>query len=268
MKNLWIKRLVMAGVLLAGLFGGAAWWAVEQTRQVPDFYVRATARQTDRTAQASRQMVAEVEQLQNRVARIGTWQASFSDEEINGWLIEQLPEKFPRLLAYGASEPRIMIEDDRLLAAVRYKNKHIDTVVSCELHVELTEQPNMLALRVENLRAGALPLPLGNFKKGISREAAKGDVEIRWDQTETEPIALVTVPHEDPRYVLGPVVVESIVLVEGKLLLSGHTGKLALETYQPKGPVYQFVSFKPHSHRIDQSPQLSSDIKRAGKAMR
>lgn len=254
----WIYPIAIIG-LSAVLIGiGAAWWAVRQTQQVPEFYARATESLPESTEEASRHLAAEVEQLQSDVARQGSWRASFSADEINAWLIEELPQKFPQLLAKGASEPRIVIEDDRVLAAVRYRNRRIDTIVSCELRVELTEQPNMLALRVEQLKAGALPLPLSKFLRGITKEAAKGDIDVRWDATESGPVALVTVPSEHPKYVLSPVIVESVSLVHGGLVLTGHTGPMALESYRPSGPIHRFVSYRHGENRRRQPSQLSS----------
>jgi hypothetical protein len=260
----WIKRISIALglLLLIGVCGG--WWAVQQTQHVPEFYARATDMLPESTVEASRHLTAEVEQLQTDVAKIGSWHASFSAGEINAWLIEELPKKFPQLLAKGASEPRIVIENDRLLAAVRYRNGRIDTVISCELEVELTEQPNMLALRVTHLKAGALPIPLSKFLQGISKEAAKGDIDIRWDATDSGPVALVTVPSEHPRYVSSPVIVESVQLVAGSLILSGHTGPLAHESYKPLGPIHRFVSFQPGENRNRQrSSRLSSTRRRS-----
>ena len=256
----WAIRIAVSFVILLvviGLSGG--WWALEQTQHVPEFYTRATddAPLEHRGGQPGLQ--EEVEQLQSDAAKIGSWNATFSDDQINAWLIEELPKKFPRLLASGASEPRIAIEDDRLLAAVRYKNRRIDTVISCQLSVELTEQPNMLALQVNHLKAGALPLPLSNFLKGITHEAAKGGVDIRWDDAQSGPIALVTVPSEHPGYVRAPVIVESIQLVDGSLILAGHTGPLRIESYSPLGPVYQFVSYRPGENRNRQDSRLSSN---------
>ena len=257
----WIKRITIVVSLLfvAGLV--LTWWAVEQTQHVPEFYAHASDRLPESTVKASQHLEAEVEQLQSQVARQGSWNASFSVPEVNAWLIEELPRKFPKWLAKGASEPRIAIEDGRLLAAARYKDRRIDTVISCELEVELTEQPNMLALRINKLRAGALPLPLSKFAIGISKEAAKGGIDIRWDVTETGPVALVSVPSEHPEYVLSPVIVESIQLIDGTLELSGHTGPLAHETYRPNGPVHRFVSYRPGSKRKRQTASLPSSGK-------
>ncbi len=255
-------RLVLCVALLLVIGGlGTGWWALQQTQHVPEFYAKATAQldqetleaRRERRLEARRRFQQEMEQLQTQASRIGSWKATFSADQINAWLIEELPTKFPRLLASGASEPRIAIENGRLLAAVRYKNRRIDTVISCELKVELTEEANMLALHVTDLKAGALPLPLGKFRKGISQEAAKGGVDIRWDDTERGPIALVNVPREHPGYASTPVIVEMIQLLEGQLILSGHTGPLAQESYRPRGPIYQFVSYRPGEKRNRQA---------------
>lgn len=202
-----------------------------------------------KVAEASRRLETDVQQLQDDAAKRGSWRAAFSDDEINAWLVQELPTKFPKLLAKGASDPRVLIEDDRILAAVRYKDRHLDTVISCEVSVELTEEPNMLAVRVGQLRAGALPLPLGQFLKGITREAATGDVDIRWDMTNDGPVALVAVPSEHPGYAQKPVIVESVKLIAGQLLLAGHTGPEAREAYKPRGSVHRFVSYRVADNR-------------------
>lgn len=249
----WIKRLFIVIAILMMVGGGVAWWLFKQTRQVPEFYTRATAQLPVETAEASRRLSADVEQLQKDAARLGSWRAEFSDDEINAWLVEELPKKFPRLLAKGASDPRVVIENGRILAAVRYKDSRIDTVISCEVQVALTEQPNMLALKVSGLKAGALPLPLSKFLRGITKEAAKGDIDVQWDLNEKGPIALVTVPSEHPRYAISPVTVESVALIDGQLTLSGHTGPTNRETYRPRGPVYRFVSYRQGDKRSRQA---------------
>ncbi|MEM1068211.1 MAG: hypothetical protein AAGG48_00325 [Planctomycetota bacterium] len=254
----WLQRIAIVFICLVVLGMGTYWWALNKTKHVPEFYARAMDSTPESTEEASRLLTAGVEQLQSDVAQEGSWCARFSAAEINAWLIEELPKKFPQLSAKGASEPRIVIEDGRLLAAVRYRNSRFDTVISCEMKVELTEEPNMLALQVNQLKAGALPLPLSKFLRGITKEAAKGDIDIRWDETDQGPIALVTVPSEHPNYVLNPVIVESVTLVEGGLVLSGHTGPQAMDDYQPSGPVHQFVSYRHGEKRRNQPSQLSS----------
>ncbi len=237
-----LVAVVLAVTLAVG--GMVSYWAVWQSRQVPDFYKRAF-NQSDQAMQVARnQLQFDVEQLQSDLSRRGSWNASFSEDEINAWLSDQLPERFDRLSKRGVREPAIAIEDGQILAAVRYQSSRWDTVVSCRLSVEMTEEPNLLAIHLSDLKAGALPLPLEPFVRRISREAALGDLDIRWDFTEDGPIALVHIPPEDPHYAFAPLVIELVSLTAGRLRLSGQAGQLAQDFYSPRGPLHRFVSFR------------------------
>ncbi len=247
------KRISISFVAFIILGSAAGYWAVEQTKVVPEFYAKAKEQLPVKTREASDRLQHDVEKFQSDVSRMGSWTAAFSDAEINSWLIEELPKRFPRLLAKGMDDPRIVIEDDKVLVAARYQDRRFDTIISFEVQVELTEEANMLALRLKNLRAGALPMPLSKFLKGITREAARGDVDVKWDLTDDGPVALVNVPREHPRYAASPVIVESVRLVDGILLLSGHTGSMAEQAFTPRGPVHRFVSYNPRSRRNRQA---------------
>lgn len=264
----WLKRIGITLVVIVTIGVTGAWWAVQQTKKVPDFYDEATKNLPADTAAANLRLQQNVKQLQEDAAHAGSWKASFTDSQINAWLIQELPKKFPQLLAKGVRDPRLVIEDGRLLLAARYRHKRIDTVVSMEIHAELTEEPNMLAITVHNLRAGALPIPLERFLKGITREAAKGDVDIQWDMTDKGPVALVTVPNEHPKFVVNPVVVESVILADGRLELAGHSGTVAQESYQPRGPIHRFVSYRHDPKRKPQAPRVSSSLKQIGLKLR
>ncbi|MGB7344690.1 MAG: hypothetical protein WBD20_10775 [Pirellulaceae bacterium] len=251
----WTKRIAIAVTVIVLVGSIAAFWAVQQTKVVPEFYAKASERLPLKTREASQRLQHDVEKLQTDVGRLGSWHAAFSDAEINAWLFEELPKRFPRLLSKGMKDPRIVIEDDRVLVAAHYQDRTFDTIVSFEVEVELTEKANMLALRLKNLRAGALPMPLSRFLKGITREAARGDVDVKWDMTKAGPVALVNVPREHPLYAASPVIVESVRLVDGVLLLSGHTGAMAEQVFTPRGPVHRFVSYNPQSRRSRQESE-------------
>lgn len=259
----WLERIVTGGMFAGIIAACLAYWAYRQTRTVPDFYEQAALTMPADVGQASEQLQRQVQELQDQVGRTGSWQATFSDAQINAWLVRALPLTFPKLLPSGVQEPRVMIENGRLRAAAQYKDRRIETVVSFEVAVELTDQPNVLAVRINNLRAGALPLPLERFLKGISREAAKSDLEVRWDETESGPVALVTIPSDHESFVRTPVIVESVALGGGELSLEGHTGPEARRTFRPRGPVYQLASLtQPRSsdsdNRIIQASSRSS----------
>lgn len=223
----------------------AARWALEKTKEVPDFYIQAKARTPVDLDAVSRQLEHEVQEFTDQVGLIGSWHAMFTEEQINAWLVQQLPKEFSKVLPRGVQDPRVVIQDGKVLAAARYADHRIDTVVSFEIEIQLTEVPNVLAVEIRNLKAGALPLPLNHFVHQISRRAAYDSLEVRWDEgDEGIPIGLITVPSEHPKYVRAPVIVESVELTDGRLWLSGHTGPEAVMSFQPRGPVYQLASLR------------------------
>ncbi|TWU15859.1 hypothetical protein [Allorhodopirellula heiligendammensis] len=247
-KKIMKSRWLWAGFSLAAVSGvavcGASWWAVAQSQQVPDFYKRARSQSQANVEIARNQFQHDVEQVRKQSLRGGFWKASFGEDEINAWVQSEFPERFERLLAHGVTEPAIAIENGELFAAARYVSSGWDTVISCRLSVEMTEEPNLLAIALSDLKAGALPLPLEPFVRKISKEAAIGDLDIRWDFTQDGPIALVKIPQEDPRFVIKPLVIESINLIAGQLQLDGRGGQDAANEYQPRGPLHRFVSYR------------------------
>ena len=256
----WIKRIGITALAVLFLASISGWWLLRQTQIVPDFYIRATQTSLPDTEAASQQLEANVAKLQQDVAKIGSWEASFSEDDINAWLIEQLPLKFKPLQTAGVKDPRISIQQDYLLAAAQYTDARLDTVISCQLRVELTEEPNLLAVHISKLKAGAVSLPVSQFMKGVSEEAAKGGVKIRWDRTESGPTALVRIPSEHPRYTHSPVIVESIQLIDGAVLLAGHTGQRGKHCYEPRSSVYQFVTYRPDENRNSKTASVSTSL--------
>ncbi|EMI44109.1 hypothetical protein [Rhodopirellula sp. SWK7] len=246
--NRWVRITLGIVSVCVLLFSGASWWAVSQSRQVPEFYSRARNQSGPIAEIARNQLEHDVEEVRRQTQQGRFWKTSFSEEEINAWLQSELPERFGRLFAHGVSDPAIALENGQLFAAARYTSKRWDTVVSCRLSVEMTEEPNLLAIALSDLKAGALPLPLEPFVRKISKEAAMGDLDIRWDFTETGPIALVEIPQEDPRFVIKPLVIESVNLIAGQLQMAGRVGSEASDEYQPRGPVHRFVSYR-HAER-------------------
>jgi hypothetical protein len=145
-----------------------------------------------------------------------------TQEEINGWLATNLPEKFPQALPPGISNPRIAIEDEKVHLAVRYSRGGVETVLSISGEAYLTAQPNEIAVRLDRARAGMLPVPLARFLHEITERAAKAGVPLRWTEVRGAPVALLRLPldrdEDDKRVVL-----EDIRWRDGQLLVAGRT---------------------------------------------
>jgi hypothetical protein len=150
-----------------------------------------------------------------------------TQDEINGWLATELPEKFPKALPPGLSDPRIAIENETVHLAVRYRRSGMDTVLSISGEAYLTAQPNQIAVRLDRARAGMLPVPLARFLHEITAGAAKADVPLRWTEVRGAPVAILRLPldrDEEGRRV----VLEDIRWREGQLLVAGRTEEPSL----------------------------------------
>lgn len=221
-------------------------WLLGKTRDVPSFYLDAEKRLPSDLRAASLALEKDVRTLTTQLGQLGSWDAEFSEVQINAWLVHQAPKVFSRVLPKGVSEPRIVLQDGKALVAARFQDKHWDTVVSFELTVQLTEEANVVAMGIREVRAGSLRLPLQPFIDSISKWAARDSLEIRWDTNEAnEPIALFTIPSDHDSYLRKPVIVESLNIMSGKLSLAGHTGAQARMAFKPRGPVYRLCGLRP-----------------------
>ena len=237
-----VKRIAWCLATLSLAIGATAWWMYRQTREVPEFYERAVEQPSpERLAASSEKLMSDVRQLQQDVETAGQWQAKFAADEVNAWLADQLPKKFPRLKAKGLRDPRIAIEKDRLLFAAHYKDHRIDAVVSCELGVRLTDQPNRLAVTVHNIRAGALPLPLSQFQTRIDRATSRTKLNLQWEDQDDETVALVDVLGDYADQVNEDVVIEWIELSDNQLTVAGRTQSDQDDSFEPRGVVYRIA---------------------------
>ena len=192
-------------------------------QHVPEFYSQALAKPAAEPAKAAYKFEQEVLELRNDVRREGNWQATFTAEEINGWLASDLPVKFPRALPRQVSDPRVAITPEMILVACKYADARFNSVVSIGAKPEMTKEPNVIAIRIKQVRAGALPVPLANFLEQIAQHTAKAGVPLRWGEEGGDPVAYITLPMDQPEFQGKTLRVELVELKEGALVVSGKT---------------------------------------------
>ena len=249
-----LKRTVIVCALLAGSLFATGYWAHRQTQKVPEFYERAIATvPAKQIEEKSRQLDENVEQLQAQATQVGIWEASFSTEQINAWLTDQLPKRFPKLASKGLRDPRVVIENGVLFAAARLQNPRLDAVISCELGVQLTEQPNRIAVIIQAVRVGALPLPMSQVEDRVSRVAAATGLGLSWENLEGQSVALIDLPEPRHRQLDQPAVVETVALLDNEVVISGRTGEENTLVFEPTGPIYRVASV---GEPVESSPEL------------
>lgn len=208
---------VLVTIVAGGLY--QAW------RHEPEFYAKALAASPKQQELAGEELEKNVLELRNEVRREGRWEVEFTDAQINGWMAVDLPKDFPDLLPPTVRQPRVAIADDEITLAFRYDDGKMNTVISLGVDVWLTEDPNVVAIRVRKARAGRIPLPLNQFIDKLTRAARHSEIELRWLQEEGDPVALVRVPIEHEIYDSSELRLEGIQLGDGVIRVAGRSGR-------------------------------------------
>ncbi len=219
----FIRILFVVSLAIVLVTASAGLYSYRSLQQVPDFYTQALARPAAEPAKAAYKFEQEVLELRNDVHREGDWQATFSAEEINGWLANDLPVKFPTALPSHVSDPRVAISTEMIQVACKYVDTRFDAVVSIGAQPKMTAEPNVIAIRIKQVRAGALPVPLANFLEQISEHTAKAGVPLRWGEEDGDPVAYITLPMNQPEFEGKTLRVETVELRDGALFVAGKT---------------------------------------------
>ena len=219
------RKLAITAVALLLVLVVTALCVYQATQSVPEFYELALAADPVEQKYASNEMFNRSTRLIQDVKKQKRWQASFTAEQINGFLAVDLQKKFPRMLPGEIRDPRVAIREDGLSLGCRYDNGSIETVLSVNMQVYLSA-PDVVAVRIESARAGSLPLPLSKVLDSISAAARAAKWNVVWKQEDGDPVALLTVP--PPRDASDqPITLESIELGEGEVYVAGSTGDAA-----------------------------------------
>jgi hypothetical protein len=211
-----IVALAIAGVGIVGL--GGIYAALGRVRP---FYEQAIQLDPQALEAGSREMESRATVLYSETRRAGQWQAAFTAQQINGWLALQLTEVYGDALPDDISEPRVTIDDGRFTIGFRARRGGVDTIVSADASVTLTET-GAVAIRLLSVQAGALPLPVMHVADDAARACQALALPVRWTQDAGQPVALIDVSH-DSTVNSKRIRIDAVELRHDGLYLAGHT---------------------------------------------
>jgi hypothetical protein len=190
-RSLYLALLIVS--LLAG--GGVAALCL-LVRFEPRAYAAASVPPGEPRKKLADEFTQEFTQLvSNALAEQGPdWDAHFTDEQINSYFAETFVSSGleERVLPDSISQPRVVIEPDKIRLAFRYGSGVWSTVVSIDLRVWLAEgEANVVALQVVGFRAGALPISAQKLFETVSDLGRHNGINIDWYRYEGHPVALL-----------------------------------------------------------------------------
>jgi hypothetical protein len=214
------RFLLFAVAPLLLVVGGGAYWLYIASQDVPEFYSAALEMPPSAADVAGDQFSQSAVALAGTVREEGEWTAFFTDEQINGFLAADLPEKHPKLLPPEFTDPRVRILDDRAQIGIRCKFGGISTVAWIDVSVSMTDAYEA-AVRFRRVRAGSLPLPQSEVLDAVSQVAADLGLVLRWTTVEGDPTAIMALPPLDDRGLRYELT--RLKLATGKLFIAGRT---------------------------------------------
>lgn len=186
---------------------------------VPDFYrTRASVPRVVLRQEADR-FVTHSLQLRNDIANEDHWEAVFSDEEVNAWVLEELVVHFRDQLPPNVHDPLVEFDLDQVTLAFQMDQGPFRSVVWVVARAKVVSD-NTLALALEKIRAGAVPVPADRIIDQVTERAKAYGMDIEWTEQDGTPVALI-------RYSLDPVrqdlVLERVQILDGQIFISGRS---------------------------------------------
>lgn len=203
---------------------GATLWLL--VRYEPNIYLQAAVPPGEQRHLLSEKCWQELMQLYNSVANAeepDPWGHRFTDSEINSYLAEHFVQSHlnEHLLPEGISEPRILIETDKIRVAFRYGSGLWSTVVSIDLRLWLVKgEPNVVALKLIGFHAGALPVSAQSLLESMTKTCQDNGIGVDWYRDDGAPVALLRFQVEQPHPTLE---LETIKLEPGAIRIEGRT---------------------------------------------
>lgn len=250
------KRVLTIGVLglAVCLAVPAAVW-ISLTHK-PKFYQAMVRVPRDVQHAKAQRFVAQSLQLRNDICNEPTWEAVFTDQEVNAWLAEDLVTEFADQLPPEVHEPRIVFDLDRVTLAFELDQGPVRSVVWVVARPRVPE-PNMLELRLEKIRAGVLPVPAEKVIGQIVDHVREHGIEVEWKRVDSLPVVTMRyTPHSERE----DVILEQVQIRDGEVRLAGRSNRSKGVVRTPALPTRKVLQSKFPRRRIQDKVPASSPV--------
>jgi hypothetical protein len=215
--------LIVAGIAI--LTVGAILTALALlARHEPHFWREAAVAPGKVRQDQSKKFVSQFVSTVNAIIdRRAEWQASFSEAQINSFFEEDFlsPGYADKLLPDNVTQPRVVLQQDKIRLAFRYGKPPWSTVISIDFRVWLApKECNVVVLELQSLHAGSLPISAHSLLEQLSEIIRKRNIDVTWYRHNGNPAAVLRFQTDQPR---PTVQLLQLQLGNGMLRLAGRS---------------------------------------------
>lgn len=171
--------------------------------------------------QDARRLVTTFSGLHATVARAGTWEAVFTERQVNAWLAVDLPRNHPDLLPAAATGLRVEFLPGRVRSAIRFGREPLAASIWIDAEVKLREV-NQLGIVLRAAGLGRLPLPRGPLLQELGRRIDRLGMVTEILRRADQHVLVVYIPSTHEAGGLGHWLTR-LGLASGELAVAGET---------------------------------------------
>ena len=198
-------------------------------KHVPNYYEQLHLPESPERRELSGRCVSLMSDLLNDLENgEAKWGAEFSADELNSFFQQDfLTSLGEGYLPPGMSEPRVTIEGDRLKIGVRYGSGFWSAVVTLEVRAWLVAgETNMIAVEIESLSAGGVPLSPNVLLDQVTEAARGANMILTWYRHQGKPVAILQYQADQ---LVPTLILQRLECVDGKLAIVGSSTEAALK---------------------------------------
>ena len=121
----------------------------------------------------------------------------------------------------GFHDLRVQIEEGKIRLGVRYGSGFWSTILSIDLKVWLvSDEVNLVALEVDNLRAGGLSISRQVIIDNITEAARRKNIDVNWYHHHGNPVAIMKLQADRMRPTIQ---LQRLELQPGRIVIMGRS---------------------------------------------
>jgi hypothetical protein len=219
------RKGALLGIGIVLLLSGLGALLVALYWHEPDVFQRCAIPPGEERKKHSGEFQSDLYYLYDNISAEREFYAHFTDLRINSYFEEDFVRSgvAARVLPENISQPRIAIEPDKIRLAFRYGTGLWSTIVSIDVRVWLAaKERNVVALELQSLHAGSLPISAQSLLEQVSEAARQQNIEVTWYRHEGNPVALLRFQADRPH---PTVMLQQLELRQGELLIRGRAAE-------------------------------------------